>query len=499
MSHIDNEILQQDKNIYYLLLAQAPILLISGMVGSSLLTLSIISAIGIALLTQAAYSLFKGTTLFGIAAAVLMMSTSALLIQTQMGMIEMHFHIFASMVVFLLYQRWQPIIAALLTVAIHHISFTYIQMQGVVIADIPITIFANDCTWTITFIHAVFAAVESVVLIFMSIQMKLDSSANRNIAGAIQKLSEENDLTVSLHDPKSPAEHAFNDMLATLSSIFSEYQQISSQLSETSHTLNNIGKQTQQNTEQQRERSQNVSQSTLHILESVSNIAINSSDSSEKATQVEQDSLSDSTQVMTVMEDMSALETEITSVSLSLNELTEDVNSVTSLLQAIRSISEQTNLLALNAAIEAARAGESGRGFAVVADEVRALAQRTSQATDDIQTVLDRLNTSVEKTVHSMGSGKEQTTQNVSQVKKIVHRMTERADDIHQVSRLSKTIAQTTQEQENLLQEIGQQIQQNVESTHDLNEHMQKMVNEANEVSSIAEQYRIKATIFKIS
>lgn len=72
---------------------------------------------------------------------------------------------------------------------------------------------------------------------------------------------------------------------------------------------------------------------------------------------------------------------EASRIMASLSQAARDVDAIVSM---ISSIAAQTNLLALNATIEAARAGEIGRGFAVVAAEVKTLANRTTQATDDI-------------------------------------------------------------------------------------------------------------------
>lgn len=91
-------------------------------------------------------------------------------------------------------------------------------------------------------------------------------------------------------------------------------------------------------------------------------------------------------------------------VAAALDNFKETTGRMNSITDLINSVASQTSLLALNASIEAARAGEAGRGFAVVASEISNLANQTTSATEDINSLINQINFQLDNMVNNIGN-----------------------------------------------------------------------------------------------
>lgn len=195
-------------------------------------------------------------------------------------------------------------------------------------------------------------------------------------------------------DQKDEQEKLLNETIAVNASVLHATQQIyeeATQMSERADTITIAIKEISEGSGQTAESIQKQMEMTNEIQEIIE-------DATELFGRINELSQISAENINKGMENVQNLfqgakRTNETNLTLQKNmqELNNKTGEAEEIISIINDIASQTNLLALNASIEAARAGESGRGFAVVAEEITALANKTKEATGDIQDIVTHL------------------------------------------------------------------------------------------------------------
>lgn len=282
------------------------------------------------------------------------------------------------------------------------------------------------------------------------------------ILGTLEGLTE-GDMTqridIRYDNEFSRVSRHINTLADNLRNILVKLNDASDDLTKTASVNQKTSTETQAQLNSQREQTATVATAMTEMSHSVQEVANSAQSSLTMVQQVESASESGRQIMNTNISTINQLEVRLTESVGAVGELQQMSSQIGSILDVIRGIAEQTNLLALNAAIEAARAGEQGRGFAVVADEVRVLAQKTTQSTSEIETMISNLQSSSKTASNVIESCMSDMDMSVQQASSANSAMEEIQALILEISHMSTHISQAAAEQSETSGDIARNIE----------------------------------------
>jgi len=282
------------------------------------------------------------------------------------------------------------------------------------------------------------------------------------LRSTVEKIQEHSDLTarfeVRSHDEIGLTGIAFNSMMEQFAEIVLQVSTGCKNLDKAISNLVTLMQQAKDGVVSQQSATDQVATAINEMAATVQEVATHTQQATD-STAGARDAVMDGRAVVnTSVSSTLGLSGMINEANEVISRVEKDTNAIGTVLDVIRGISEQTNLLALNAAIEAARAGESGRGFAVVADEVRTLAQRTHESTEEINSMIQNLQSGSQQAVSIMAKGNEDAELAAEQAKKAGESLQSIDDKVSEINDLNMQIATSAEEQSAVADEINRNV-----------------------------------------
>jgi methyl-accepting chemotaxis protein len=241
-----------------------------------------------------------------------------------------------------------------------------------------------------------------------------------------------------------------------------------------------------------------VTHSMSDVMTSVRQVAASADQSAQAAHQVLQAASKGEEAVRNSLASMQQIRAEVQTISKKIKSLGDRSLEISDIVNTIQDIAAQTHLLALNASIEAAGAGEAGLRFSVVADEVRKLAERATQATRDIGTLIKGVQVETQEAVVAMESG----TREVETGYEVSLRAEEALQEIGKISQssseLAAEISRASQQQVRGAEAMAGAVEAIAGAAVKTEQGVQQSRTNVEQLSRLAEELTVKLSRFKL-
>jgi methyl-accepting chemotaxis protein len=310
------------------------------------------------------------------------------------------------------------------------------------------------------------------------------------------------DLTVQIDTSGSDE---IGSLAASMETMRNRLKQLVTQITNTTNELAtasgqiaSITTQTSQRVKNQQSETEQVATAMNEMTSTVHEVASNITLTASSANKAHAETKTGSHVMTQAVQQIQVLVNQIGDASEIINKLEKNSHNISSVLDVIKSIAEQTNLLALNAAIEAARAGEQGRGFAVVADEVRTLASRTQKSTEEINQMIEELQSGSKASVDAMERSRSQADLAVSQAMLAGDSLSAISTAVTQITDMSAQIASAAEEQGSVSEEINRNIVRINTMTNETADSTQQTASATHELARMTSELQQMIRQFKV-
>jgi methyl-accepting chemotaxis protein WspA len=246
-----------------------------------------------------------------------------------------------------------------------------------------------------------------------------------------------NRLNLERKDEFGAVETGFNDMMTELTSLVSQAQRSSVQVTTSVTEIAATSRQQQATATETAATTTEIGATSREIAATSRDLVRTMTEVSTAADQASVAAGSGQQGLARMEETMHSVMGAADLVNAKLAILNEKAGNINQVVVTIVKVADQTNLLSLNAAIEAEKAGEYGRGFAVVATEVRRLADQTAVATYDIEQMVREIQSAVSAGVMGMDKFSEEVRRGMSEVQQVGEQLSQ---IIHQVQALAPRV-----------------------------------------------------------